>query len=232
MNHRLVKVTLDGCLHCNRAIEPSEDGYFVPHCQWAKKSETITRALQTCRACFETSEAIEEAKADRVRFTAIGVFPLGTEAYEGDRCPCGNVSLRRIKGGWCVRCSIDYRMLQRGIAESRFNLRLIRSLKREIRNAEQGRSDAGHIAPGDRASEERPVDTREGEGDGLAGTSGQHVTRCGTESAARGEVSLAGGGTSSIATDREDDCVGTGGNRRGDNSAHDAIAAEAVGVAA
>lgn len=91
-------------------------------------------AEKTCGACSNHEEAIREANQESRRYTNIAIG-INNGNWNGNRCACGNVALtfKKNVGDFCIKCSIENRMMSKLQAESNLILRAIRELKKEIK---------------------------------------------------------------------------------------------------
>lgn len=86
---------------------------------------------QLCRICFEMDYAIQEAEANNVRFTNIGVGWGGIRSHNGMRCACGAVTHTWLER--CVPCSKTWRMLNKQEAEAKIFDKLLKTMRQEIK---------------------------------------------------------------------------------------------------
>lgn len=117
------------CTYCEAAID--NETLFVPS-DWIRRyrGQEIIDLNQACSRCFAALTAIAEAKAGGCRFSELD--------YE--RCACGNASPAVL--GECVMCWRERRMLDRRAALYRANERLLRTLRKAIRDGDEDRRAA------------------------------------------------------------------------------------------
>jgi len=130
--HRYFKYAkFSECFFCEKEIISSDDGLFVFSYSYETKTKVEYFFNQVCEQCFNWSEAATKAESESRRYTKVNCF-------EWFRCECGRPSI----GDDCLQllcrqCLIEYNYLSAVDRDNRLTLRLMKEMRKTIREVNQ-----------------------------------------------------------------------------------------------
>jgi len=150
ISYAIEKESSKCCYGCQiRFFEGERVAFGFPEIT-GKTNKKICTIHSCCEQCFYMDIAVREAAEERRRFTKVGVYPSWWRTRElyanhdctGDeRCLCGAVTLMNYENNsnnsFCVKCSILHSRLGKMDAERKIITKMLRELKREIKNKTQ-----------------------------------------------------------------------------------------------